>query len=251
MRAGHPAPNIKRGASESRESLGWLAPSTAMSDHERHAEQLASFLRLYRPLADGLVKEFFQEDHWTTRIPAAWREPLEALSFRDLAELLQRPAFSAPSSVWPLSLLAFMASVHALRLPDQFKARGGTAGPSDESTDELVASLTGLDVSDIDVKTGTGTTWANNERKTADGRCPEELYMGVDLRVAVKPKKMHEIIHLGKLTDRVARIAGCDNMVDVGSGQGYLSRALAFQYNWPVVAVECAPASPPPRELAC
>ena len=62
--------------------------------------------------------------------------------------------------------------------------------------------------------------------------------MGVDLRVAVKPKKMHEIIHLGKLTDRVARMAGCDNVVDVGSGQGYLSRALAFQYNWPVVALE-------------
>ena len=33
-------------------------------------------------------------------------------------------------------------------------------------------------------------------------------------------------------------MAGCDNVVDVGSGQGYLSRALAFQYNWPVVALE-------------
>eukprot|EP00966_Prymnesium_polylepis_P094159 2179353-Prymnesium_polylepis.1 len=40
------------------------------------------------------------------------------------------------------------------------------------------------------------------------------------------------------LTDEVGRLAGCTDVVDLGSGQGYLSRTLAFQYNWSVVAVE-------------
>jgi len=218
-------------------------PASGDDPNQRHAQQLAAFLSLYRPLVDGLVKEFFLDDYWTN-LPVSWRAPLDALSFRDLAELLQRPTCSSPPGiVWPLSLLAFFATVHALRLPEQFKARGGTEGLSDEATNDLAASMAGLNVSDIDLRGPTGASWANNLRKSADGRCAEELYMGVDLRLAVKPKKMHEIIHLGSLTDRIARLAGCDNVVDVGSGQGYLSRALAFQYNWPVVALEMGKAN--------
>ena len=60
------------------------------------------------------------------------------------------------------------------------------------------------------------------------------------LRSSIKPKKMHEIVRLSELSDRVASEAGCDVIVDVGSGQGYLSRALAFERNWAVVAIEMA-----------
>ena len=81
--------------------------------NQRHAQQLATFLSLYRPLVDGLVKEFFLDGYWTN-LPASWRAPLDALSFQDLADLLLRPTCSAPPGVvWPLSLLAFMATAHA------------------------------------------------------------------------------------------------------------------------------------------
>ena len=191
---------------------------------QKRADQLAAFLRMYRPFAEGLVKEFFLKDHWHTLVPADWREPLEALPLEQLAQLLDRPGPPAPDTVWPLSLLAFVASAHALRLPGQCeppKQAGGGDG-------SLVA---GLDV-------GPGVEGAASVRPTADGRSPEEVELGVDLRRAVKPKKMHEIVHLGSLTDRVARASACETVVDVGSGQGYLSRALAFHYNWPVIALE-------------
>ena len=45
---------------------------------QKRADQLAAFLRMYRPFAEGLVKEFFLKDHWHTLVPADWREPLEA-----------------------------------------------------------------------------------------------------------------------------------------------------------------------------
>ena len=162
--------------------------------NQRHAQQLGTFLSLYRPLVDGLVKEFFIDGYWTN-LPASWRAPLDALSFQDLADLLMRPTCSSPPGVvWPLSLLAFMATVHALRLPEQFKVRGGTEELPDEATNDLAASMAGLNASDADLRGPTGASWANNQRKSADGRCAEEQYMGIDLRLAVKPKKMHEIM---------------------------------------------------------
>ena len=179
-----------------------LPASPTTDPNQRHAQQLATFLSLYRPLVDGLVKEFFVDGYWTN-LPASWRAPLDALSFQDLAELLVRPTCSSPPPgvVWPLSLLAFMATVHALRLPGQFKERGGTEELPDEATEDLAASMAGLNMaglnaSDGDLRGPTGASWANNQRTSADGRCAEEQYMGIDLRLAVKPKKMHEIIHL-------------------------------------------------------
>ena len=56
--------------------------------------------------------------------------------------------------------------------------------------------------------------------------------------MTVKPKKMHEIVHAAALIDRVGRFGRCARVLDVGSGLGYLSRTLAHEYSWPVVAVE-------------
>ncbi|NWS64493.1 RRNAD protein, partial [Chunga burmeisteri] len=55
------------------------------------------------------------------------------------------------------------------------------------------------------------------------------------LRRHVKPKKQHEIQRLGK---RLSQATGCDRVVDVGAGQGHLSRFLAFGLGLPVTAVE-------------
>ncbi|XP_072702977.1 methyltransferase-like protein 25B isoform X2 [Ciconia boyciana] len=58
------------------------------------------------------------------------------------------------------------------------------------------------------------------------------------LRRHVKPKKQHEIRRLGKLLRRLSQATGCDRVVDVGAGQGHLSRFLAFGLGLSVTAVE-------------
>ncbi|XP_066842262.1 methyltransferase-like protein 25B [Anser cygnoides] len=58
------------------------------------------------------------------------------------------------------------------------------------------------------------------------------------LRRHVKPKKQHEIRRLGKVLQRLSQATGCDRVVDVGAGQGHLSRFLAFGLGLSVTAVE-------------
>ncbi|XP_027765712.1 protein RRNAD1-like, partial [Empidonax traillii] len=58
------------------------------------------------------------------------------------------------------------------------------------------------------------------------------------LRRHVKPKKQHEIQRLGKLLRRLSQSTGCQRVVDVGAGQGHLSRSLSFGLGLSVTAVE-------------
>ncbi|NWI46252.1 RRNAD protein, partial [Picathartes gymnocephalus] len=58
------------------------------------------------------------------------------------------------------------------------------------------------------------------------------------LRRHVKPKKQHEIQRLGKLLQQLSQATGCERVVDIGAGQGHLSRFLAFGLGLSVTAVE-------------
>ena len=60
-------------------------------DAATHAHALATLLRHTQPVALGLVKEFFVQEHWD-KLPPSWRAPLEALPLEQMAELLLRPA---------------------------------------------------------------------------------------------------------------------------------------------------------------
>ncbi|CEG83145.1 hypothetical protein RMATCC62417_17117 [Rhizopus microsporus] len=51
-------------------------------------------------------------------------------------------------------------------------------------------------------------------------------------------KKIHEVELMGQLIKRVANERGITSVIDLGSGQGYLSRALAFDHGLDVVAVD-------------
>ena len=208
----HAEPNSS--ATESTAAVELLASSAI-----RRASDLAAFLQYYQPLARSQVRSCYVEDQWHTQLPAAWRPHLDALSLVDLARLLESP--TPPPSVtglWPLSLLAFIATAHALRLPGQMSPRGSARG------------------------SGTTTTPRKGKRAggavTDQGRCTEEDQVSRALRLAMKPKKIHEIVHMSALADAVGHLAGCARIVDVGSGLGYLSRTLAFDYAWNVVAVE-------------
>jgi hypothetical protein len=51
-------------------------------------------------------------------------------------------------------------------------------------------------------------------------------------------KKIHEVELMSEAIHEVATERGISSVIDLGSGQGYLSRALAFDYNLEVLAVD-------------
>ncbi|XP_015683065.1 protein RRNAD1 [Protobothrops mucrosquamatus] len=162
---------------------------------KRLAASLVRVLDLYRPLTDAYVIEFFAEDLWG-RLPRSWQAALGRLSPPEVAALLLRrgePARRRP--VWPLSLLAFRATAHALAFP----------------------------------------------RRPAAAAAAREPPLPPRFRKHLRPKKQHEVRRLAQVVQRLSERTGCRRVVDVGAGQGHLSRFLAFGLQLSVTAVEGDP----------
>ena len=51
-------------------------------------------------------------------------------------------------------------------------------------------------------------------------------------------RSRHEVLRLAPLVARTARQCGASTVVDLGSGQGYLSHVLAFHYSLNVIGLE-------------
>ncbi|XP_066466399.1 methyltransferase-like protein 25B [Tiliqua scincoides] len=186
--------------------------ASALEEQQRWAADLARVLALYGFLADAYVLEFFTDELWS-RLPCSWQAALAELSPPALASLLlerTRPTGVSYSSVWPLSLLAFRATAHTLAFPR--RPLGG--------------------------KTGT----------SAGGRLEEFRHnpwqsarLHPLFRKHVKPKKQHEIWQLGQVVKKLSTLTGCRRVVDIGSGQGHLSRYLSFGLCLSVTAIEGDP----------
>uniref|UniRef100_A0A8C4QUK6 Ribosomal RNA adenine dimethylase domain containing 1 n=1 Tax=Eptatretus burgeri TaxID=7764 RepID=A0A8C4QUK6_EPTBU len=131
------------------------------------------------------------------------------ISTGNWSDLPSTPAFQPFTSctsdypiVWPLSLLAFKATSAALTLP-----RWPASGDSLEF----------------------------------NGDGSQSRLLGHVFRKHVKPKKQHEIRRLGQLVKDLCNDLGCTEVVDVGSGQGHLSRYMAAALDLTVTAVEADP----------
>ncbi|XP_056141746.1 protein RRNAD1 [Lampris incognitus] len=184
--------------------------SPALSPEEQRglAKNLTTFLSTYKHISDSYIIEFFSEDLWNT-LPIKWQQVLCDLSPPQIAELLLDPAHRDRRypMVWPLSLLAFRATAHALAFPR-------LAGPEQD--------------------------WETGPLK------PEEFLenqsqsslLGHIFRKHVKPKKQHEIRRLGMLVKQLCDQTDCQSVVDVGSGQGHLTRFLSFGLGLSVTAIE-------------
>ncbi|XP_023569413.1 protein RRNAD1 isoform X4 [Octodon degus] len=57
-------------------------------------------------------------------------------------------------------------------------------------------------------------------------------------RKHVRPKKQHEIRRLGELVKKLSNLTGCTQVVDVGSGQGHLSRFMSLGLGLMVKSIE-------------
>lgn len=185
-----------------------FASSLSPDEQKDLAIKLTSFLSQYNHLTDSYIIEFFTEDLWQT-LPTSWQSVLKDLSFPQLAGLLLDATSKDRRypSVWPLSLLAFRATAHALAFPRENshnqESVPGTVKPEEFQENDSQSSL-----------------------------------LGHIFRKHVKPKKQHEIRKLGTLVKQICNETGCNQVVDVGSGQGHLTRFLSYGLGLTVTAIE-------------
>ncbi|XP_006821494.1 methyltransferase-like protein 25B [Saccoglossus kowalevskii] len=183
--------------------MGILCNSDTVRSLKEHTKRLLCFVNYYKWLSDAYVVEFFVKDHWNT-IPKQWQDVLQDLEIDVMGSLLMQSPKAETSfcKVWPLSLLAYRSAAHALAL---------SRTPRD-TDDEIQHVL----------------------KKTKP--CYEPLPH--HYRRHVKPKKQYEISRLAKLIYGVSEQVLCKNLVDVGSGQGHLTRLLSFGYGLNITTVE-------------
>ncbi|XP_044214279.1 protein RRNAD1 [Thunnus albacares] len=172
------------------------------------AQRLTTFLSHYSHVSNAYIIEFFTEDLWHT-LPNTWQPVLQDLSYPQIADLLLDATHGDRRypSVWPLSLLAFRATAHALAFPRECRRETGRAAglvkPEEFLENQSQSSL-----------------------------------LGHIFRKHVKPKKQHEIRKLGLLVKQLCGQTDCSRVVDVGSGQGHLTRFLSFGLGLSLTAIE-------------
>nr|XP_012623152.1 protein RRNAD1 [Microcebus murinus]XP_012623153.1 protein RRNAD1 [Microcebus murinus]XP_012623154.1 protein RRNAD1 [Microcebus murinus] len=175
-----------------------------LSHEERRqlAVNLTRVLALYRSILDAYIIEFFTDNLWDT-LPNSWQEALDGLNPPQLATLLLgKPGEGEVvryRSVWPLTLLALKSTAYALAF---------TRTPGFHTPSEFLENP------------------SQSSRLTAP------------FRKHVRPKKQHEIRRLGELVKKLSNLIGCTQVVDVGSGQGHLSRFMSLGLGLMVKSIE-------------
>ncbi|XP_060500597.1 methyltransferase-like protein 25B isoform X1 [Panthera onca] len=175
-----------------------------LSHEERRqlAVNLTRVLARYRPILDAYIIEFFTDNLWGT-LPCSWQEALDGLKPPQLAaQLLGMPGEGEAvryRSVWPLTLLALKSTAHALAF---------TRTPGFQTPSEFLENP------------------SQSSRLTAP------------FRKHVRPKKQHEIRRLGELVKKLSDLTGCTQVVDIGSGQGHLSRFMSLGLGLTVKSIE-------------
>lgn len=187
------------------------SPTLSSKQQRELSKNLTSFLSLYKHISDSYIIEFFSEDLWET-LPSRWQQALSDLSPPQIADLLldRGNVNRSYPSVWPLSLMAFRATAHSLsfpRMPQGKPKREGTFTPEE-----------------------------------FQGNFSQSSLLGHIFRKHVKPKKQHEIHRLGMLVKQLCDLTGSMKVVDVGSGQGHLTRFLSFGLDISVTGIEADPA---------
>ncbi|XP_006861667.1 PREDICTED: protein RRNAD1 [Chrysochloris asiatica] len=181
---------------------GVSARGLSLEQRRQLAVNLTRVLALYRSILDAYIIEFFTDNLWST-LPCSWQEALDSLSPPQLATLLLGMPGEGEvvryRSVWPLTLLALKSTAFALA----FTRTPGFQTPSEFLENPSQSSrLTPL------------------------------------FRKHVRPKKQHEIRRLGELVKKLSDLTGCTQIVDVGSGQGHLSRFMSLGLGLLVKSIE-------------
>ncbi|XP_062592253.1 methyltransferase-like protein 25B [Saccostrea cucullata] len=193
-----------------------LCDKDSIDSIQQYISKLTEFLSLYTWIVDAYVSDYFTQHHWDSP-PSAWTESLLNTEPTELVWLLTEE--SRASKVWPLSLLAFRQCTSTYSLPrsqQEVKLQGLSKLSSQRCVQDQKTSSVAQQVTNPDTK----------------------YYEYLRKHMHVKPKKLHEIKSLGKALRFLGDACDCEHIVDVGAGQGHLSRYLTFQHGFKVTTVE-------------
>ncbi|GFY46032.1 protein RRNAD1 [Trichonephila inaurata madagascariensis] len=196
---------------------------------KRYATMCHDFLRKSTCFTEAFILDYFVERLWT-KYPPGWLEIVSNFDVDDLQSFLDSEKPVRCESPWPLSLLAFRASSFALTLPRK----------SIRSADAVKYFLEKNfnpeynKASDDSLPMKSEWSLATNEfEKSGQHKSIPEY-----CRRHVKPKKQHEIFRMAQVCDVVYKYFDLKNVIDVGSGQGHLSRFLALCCDLRVATME-------------
>ncbi|KAG0027361.1 Methyltransferase-like protein 25 [Podila clonocystis] len=179
---------------------------------EQYLATLQEFLHQCEPITNLMIVDYFTTNSWETRMPQDWRAAFESpqgkLSSLDLMELVSLGKLRE----YKQSSTATQGTEH------------DASGPQDwpESLKEFVRMIKALSIN---------RTLDPNYSKFKDT-------LDIHLIPGMSPKKLHEVEILGGLMASYSKQHGIGSVIDLGAGQGYLSRVLAFQHQLCVLGVD-------------
>ncbi|XP_050791431.1 probable methyltransferase-like protein 25 isoform X2 [Gopherus flavomarginatus] len=201
-------------------SLGSLPPEPAAETVASRLRAVAQFLRRALPLCQAHTVEFYTRGLWEQLVALSPETVLEALSGAGLLRQQQRPLEEAASTarpgLWDNCKFSNVFCENSQKLVNvQFFALAAKyhSLPSLEvctPLDQMLGALSGKQHERCEIKT--------------------EKFMN--------DKKSHEVEMMSKLIDSIANFCGIKQVIDLGSGKGYLSSFLSMQYNLKVYGID-------------
>ncbi|KAJ1980713.1 hypothetical protein H4R34_002353 [Dimargaris verticillata] len=183
---------------------GYQLGSSTREIWRARAAALSELLAEFRWLVDMHIVDFFVQNAWAA-LPGEWQSEFDTQWDKALPELVDLASGGQWRSSGPASLHQFINACHTLAL---------------------------------DRSPGLHSTPQGNRVKAAP--CLNSQVPPLDSRIlpGMNPKKVEEVASLAFLVSKVARKSKAHLIADVGAGQGYLSRALAYQYHHAVLAID-------------
>ncbi|ETN65498.1 hypothetical protein AND_002724 [Anopheles darlingi] len=163
--------------------------------------EIRKILHSYEWLIDAYIVDFYEEDHFQ-RLPSSWRTCMESISVPQLHDLLRFDRRQTESTIWPLAILSLRSLFQRLALSREHRMCNG---------------------SDTFEK-----RWVNSAFHQHAGL----------FQKSVKHKKRHEIVQFAASCLNEEPSQNRYTLVDIGSGQGNLARALSLGFGYQVCCLE-------------
>ena len=224
-----------------------------MNDASR-AAALAALIGEHLWLTEHFMLDFFVDGTWA-QLPEGWSAALETLAPNDCARLAS-PSFAAPAS-WPPTLRSFLGRARVLQLerqpvrpPPAPEAAGQKKHPQRQKL--ALAMIDAAEAPDPALLRNVKPKKAHEIHHLSNligGRCAEIARQGrgqpgagrgeEDAKSAARrAAEAAADFSPGAAQKRLGLLRGRPLVVDVGCGQGYLARYLAYHLGLDVTGVE-------------
>uniref|UniRef100_A0A147B582 Methyltransferase 25-like protein n=1 Tax=Fundulus heteroclitus TaxID=8078 RepID=A0A147B582_FUNHE len=186
----------------------------SLTDVQRQIDEVKRFLSVTLAIANAHTVEFYTHDVWKRFVAVSPQEVLSAVSSgRDQQGEAQHRAPERSRTTFGFCVVSNRL-VDVRELLQAAKAQSLPGLGACMSRDELLRSLRGSESESAEIA---------NELE------PDEF---------MNAKKSHEVQCMSKVVAHLARHCGVKQVIDVGSGKGYLSSFLSLQYGLQVFGID-------------